>query len=90
MHPAIVKYMKNDVGLYIWAMSHFLSRQYDMQTINIAKSMNSLLKHARSLPIIALTDNIRSLVTKVVYEHRELAAVRDGYPTELVQANVDE
>lgn len=90
MHPTTTKYLKDDVGLHMWARLHFSSRQYDMQTINIAESMNSLLRHVRSLPIIALTDYIRSLIQRWFYEYRLLAAARYRYLITLAYAKVDE
>lgn len=52
MNPEAAKYLEDDVGLHRWAKSLFLSCRYDMQTTNIAKSMNSLLRQAHNLPII--------------------------------------
>ncbi|KAJ4716950.1 MuDR family transposase [Melia azedarach] len=90
MHPEAAKYLEDGVGLHRWARARFPSRRYDMQTTNIAKSMNSVLRHARALPIIPLAEFVRSLVQRWFYERRELATARDGYLTEAAQAKLDQ
>lgn len=62
MYSAAADYLENEV--YRWVKAHFPSRQYGLLTINIAESMNLLLRHARSLPIIPLFENIRSHVQR--------------------------
>ena len=42
------------IPLEIWALSHDEGRRYEIMTINMSKVFNSVLKGARSLPIIAL------------------------------------
>ncbi|KAJ4706647.1 Transcription regulator [Melia azedarach] len=64
MHPIEAKYLEDEVGLHRWARARFPSRRYDMQTTNITESMNSVLRHARVLPIIPLAEFVRSLVQR--------------------------
>ncbi|KAJ4715080.1 MuDR family transposase [Melia azedarach] len=90
MHPAAAKYLEDDVGIHMWARSQFPSRRYDMQTTNIPESLNSLLRHARNLPVIALIEYIRSVIQRWFYERRELATVRERYLTNSAQAKIDE
>ncbi|KAJ4723136.1 Transposase, MuDR, MULE transposase domain protein [Melia azedarach] len=71
------------------ARAHFPSRQYDLLTTNIAESMNSLLRHARSLPIIPLVDYTRSHVQRWFYERREQATAKDAILTPAAQAIID-
>ncbi|XP_024042029.1 uncharacterized protein LOC112099151 [Citrus clementina] len=47
-----------DAGYEKWARSHFEGRRYRIMTTNIAESMNSVLKEARTLPIHKLMDCI--------------------------------
>ncbi|KAJ4717141.1 MuDR family transposase [Melia azedarach] len=89
MHPAAVDYLENEIGLHRWARAHFPSRRYDLLTTNIAESMNSLLRHARSLPIIPLVDYIRPHVQRWFYERREQAAARDAILTPAAQTIID-
>ena len=89
MHLAGANYLENEVGLHRWARAHFPSRRYDLLTTNIAENMNSLLRHARSLPIIPLVDYIRSHVQRWFYERREQAAARDAILTPAAQAIID-
>lgn len=70
MHSKAANYLENEVGFNRWTR-HFLSRWYNMMTMNIVESMNSLLRHVRSLPIISLVECIMSLIQKWFYEHRE-------------------
>ncbi|KAJ4701489.1 MuDR family transposase [Melia azedarach] len=90
MNPEAAKYLEDDIGLYRWARPLFPSRRYDMQTTNVAESMNSLLRHARNHPITPLVEFIRSLLQRWFYERRELHAGRDVYLTEAAQVKVDE
>lgn len=52
--------------------------------------MNSLLRHARPLPIVSFVESIRSVIQRWFYEHQELVTVQKGYFTAQVQGEVDE
>ncbi|KAJ4727542.1 Transposase, MuDR, MULE transposase domain protein [Melia azedarach] len=90
MHPIAAKYLEDEVGLHRWARARFPFRRYDIQTTNIAESMNFVLRHARALPIIPLAEFVRSLIQRWFYERRELATARDGYLTEAAQVKLDQ
>ncbi|KAA0062580.1 MuDRA-like transposase [Cucumis melo var. makuwa] len=55
------KYL-NDVGIARWSRVHCPGRRYNMMTINIAESMNSILKEPRDLPIASFLENVRALL----------------------------
>ncbi|KAL0543854.1 hypothetical protein IC582_018959 [Cucumis melo] len=42
-----------------------------MMTTNIAESMNSILKEPRDLPIASFLENVRALLQRWFWEHRE-------------------
>ncbi|KAL0549749.1 hypothetical protein IC582_014237 [Cucumis melo] len=64
------KYL-NDVGIARWSRVHCPGRRYNMMTINIAKSMNSILKEPRDLPIASFLENVRALLQRWFWERRE-------------------
>ena len=47
-----------------WSCAYCLVRRYDLMTTNIAKSMNSALRHARKLPITPFMESIHALLQK--------------------------
>ncbi|KAA0052274.1 Ulp1-like peptidase [Cucumis melo var. makuwa] len=64
------KYL-NDVGIAQWSRVHCPGRRYNMMTTNIAKSMNSILKEPRDLPIASFLENVRALLQRWFWERRE-------------------
>ena len=91
IHPDAANYLENDVGFHRWARCHFPVRRYDIMTTNIAESMNALLKEARTLPIVALADWIRSVLQRWFFERREEAAkLEDNTITEAATAQIKE
>ena len=61
-----------DAGYEKWARSFFEGRRYGIMTTNIAESMNSVLKEARSLPIHKLMDSIIDKLQEWFAKRREL------------------
>ena len=47
-----------------WSHTYCPLRQYNLMTTNIAKSMNSTLRHACKLPITPLMESIRAMLQK--------------------------
>ncbi|KAL4026414.1 hypothetical protein IC575_014844 [Cucumis melo] len=64
------KYL-NNVGITRWSRVHYPGRRYNMMTTNIAKSMNSILKEPRDLPIASFLENVRALLQRWFWERRE-------------------
>ncbi|KAL0536233.1 hypothetical protein IC582_025175 [Cucumis melo] len=64
------KYL-NDIGIARWSRVHCPGRRYNMMTINIAESMNSILKEPRDLPIALFLEHVRALLQRWFWEHRE-------------------
>ncbi|KAL0533306.1 hypothetical protein IC582_030119 [Cucumis melo] len=64
------KYL-NDVGIARWSCVHCPGRRYNMMTTNIAESMNSILKQPRDLPIASFLEDVRALLQRWFWEHRE-------------------
>ncbi|KAL0534590.1 hypothetical protein IC582_028881 [Cucumis melo] len=64
------KYL-NNVGIARWSCVHCSGRRYNMMTTNIAESMNSILKEPRDLPIASFLENVRALLQRWFWEHRE-------------------
>ncbi|KAH9778230.1 SWIM-type domain-containing protein [Citrus sinensis] len=62
-----------DAGYEKWARSHFEGRRYGIMTTNIAESMNSVLKEARTLPIHKLMDCIIDKLQEWFAKRRDLA-----------------
>ncbi|CAN6700687.1 unnamed protein product [Malus baccata var. baccata] len=67
------KYLQ-EIGYHRWARAHFSGKRYNMMTTNIAESMNAKLKDARKLPIIALTDHLRSILQEWFNERQNTAS----------------
>ena len=53
-----------------WSRVYCPVQRYDLMTTNIAKSMNSALRHARKLPITSLMESIRAMLQKWFHNRR--------------------
>ncbi|XP_020415464.1 uncharacterized protein LOC109947988 [Prunus persica] len=62
-----------EAGLHKWSRAHMDGRRYNVMTINIAESINSVLRFARMLPVVHLIGEIVNLLVKWFTERRELA-----------------
>ncbi|XP_075076498.1 uncharacterized protein LOC142163144 [Nicotiana tabacum] len=56
-----------------WARSWFPRRRYDMLTINMIESMNSVLLEGREMPILRMLDFIQEKLGEWFYERRKKA-----------------
>ncbi|XP_022897671.1 uncharacterized protein LOC111411364 [Olea europaea var. sylvestris] len=60
-------------GFPFWSLALFVGQRYNILTNNNAKSLNSMLRHARSLLITCLVEHIRHTMQKWLYERRASA-----------------
>ncbi|XP_073137771.1 uncharacterized protein [Henckelia pumila] len=60
-----------------WANALFTGNRWGVINNNIAESWNSWVKPARHLPIVAMVDNIRIQIMKMMHERREKSLVMD-------------
>ncbi|XP_022849770.1 uncharacterized protein LOC111371829 [Olea europaea var. sylvestris] len=60
-------------GFPFWSRALFVGQWYNILTNNNAESLNSMLRHARSLPIMCLVEHIRHTMHKWFYERRASA-----------------
>ncbi|XP_022897642.1 uncharacterized protein LOC111411333 [Olea europaea var. sylvestris] len=58
------------VGFPFWSLGLFVGQRYNILTNNNAESLNSMLRHAHSLPIMCLVEHIRHTMQKRFYECR--------------------
>ena len=63
-----------ELGIERWSRAFCPVRRYELMTSNIAENINSVLRHARKLPICSLIEFIRDRLQKWFYERREDAA----------------
>ena len=66
-----------DDDVHKWSRAYSPVRRYDLMTTNIAESMNSVLRHARKLPITPLMKSIRAMLQKWFHDRRILAERTD-------------
>ncbi|XP_022846198.1 uncharacterized protein LOC111368922 [Olea europaea var. sylvestris] len=57
-------------GFSFWSRALFFGQRYNILTNNNAESLNSMLRHACSLPITCLVKHIRQTVQKWFYERQ--------------------
>ena len=57
---AYEKLMDDDVRK--WSRAYCSVRRYDLMTVNIAESINSVLRHAHKLPITPLMESIHDML----------------------------
>ncbi|BBN68835.1 hypothetical protein Prudu_599S000200, partial [Prunus dulcis] len=60
-------------GLHKWSRAHIDGCRYNVMTTNIAESINSVLRFARMLPVVHLTDEIINLLVKWFSKRRDFA-----------------
>ncbi|XP_022859737.1 uncharacterized protein LOC111380410 [Olea europaea var. sylvestris] len=60
-------------GFSFWSRALFMGDRYNIMTNNNAESLNSMLRHARSLPITCLVEHIRKTMQRWFYERRSNA-----------------
>ncbi|XP_022891823.1 uncharacterized protein LOC111406668 [Olea europaea var. sylvestris] len=60
-------------GFLFWSWALFVGQQYNILTNNKSESLNSMLRHARSLPITCLVEHIRHTMQEWFYERRASA-----------------
>ncbi|XP_022854170.1 uncharacterized protein LOC111375567 [Olea europaea var. sylvestris] len=65
-------------GYCIWHLEKNLVQRYNILTNNNAESLNSMLRHARSLPITCLVEDIRQTMQKWFHERRTSAITCTG------------
>ncbi|XP_044475703.1 uncharacterized protein LOC123203403 [Mangifera indica] len=58
MHPEAASYLC-EVGFERWARAYFPGHRYNVMTTKFAESFNTLVRHARGLPITMLIEFIR-------------------------------
>lgn len=63
LNPALHSYLVT-ADVRLWTRVHFPGDRYNITTSNIAESINKVLSHARSLPIVHLLDSIRLMMTR--------------------------
>ena len=63
-----------ELGIKRWSHAFCPVRCYELMTSNIAENINSVLRHARKLPICSLIEFIRDRLQKWFYERHENAA----------------
>ncbi|CAL2228252.1 unnamed protein product [Prunus armeniaca] len=68
----VAQYLE-EAGLHKWSRAHMDGRRYNVMTTNIAESINSVLRFARTLPVVHLIGEIINLIVKWFTERRELA-----------------
>ncbi|CAL8168190.1 unnamed protein product [Prunus armeniaca] len=68
----VAQYLE-EAGLHKWSRAHMDGRRYNVMTTNIAESINSVLRFARTLPVVHLIGEIMNLLVKWFTERRELA-----------------
>ncbi|XP_022875818.1 uncharacterized protein LOC111394300 [Olea europaea var. sylvestris] len=61
------------VGFSFWSQALFVGDRYNIMINNNAESLNSMLRHARSLPITCLVEHIRKTMQRWFYERRSNA-----------------
>ncbi|XP_022893941.1 uncharacterized protein LOC111408408 [Olea europaea var. sylvestris] len=60
-------------GFPFWSRALFVGQRYNILTNNNTESLNSMLRHARSLPITCLVEHIRHTMQKWFYERQASA-----------------
>ncbi|XP_022889094.1 uncharacterized protein LOC111404533 [Olea europaea var. sylvestris] len=65
-------------GFSFWSQALFVGQRYNILTNNNAESLNSMLRHARSLPITCLIEHIRQTMQKWFHESRTSATTCIG------------
>ncbi|CAL2256007.1 unnamed protein product [Prunus armeniaca] len=68
----VAQYLE-EAGLHKWSRAHMDGRRYNVMTTNIAESINSVLRFARTLPVVHLIGEIMNLLVKWFTKCRELA-----------------
>ncbi|KAG7548217.1 Zinc finger SWIM-type [Arabidopsis suecica] len=69
LSPALHNYLER-ADVRLWTRVHFPGDRYNLLTSNIAESMNNVMSHARSFPIVQLLDEVRSMMTRWFSERR--------------------
>ncbi|KAL5577592.1 hypothetical protein UlMin_019291 [Ulmus minor] len=73
LNPKIKDYLL-EIGPGRWARCLYPRRRYNIQTSNIAESINSAVKEAREHPILKLLDELRKTFQNLFLERSKLAA----------------
>jgi hypothetical protein len=71
--PGAANYLRS-IGFHKWARAHFPGRRYNIMTTNISESVNSVMRHARFLPISVLVEYYRATLQKWFYDRHTLLA----------------
>ena len=58
-YPRVVEYLENKVGFEKWSRYHYPGLRYNITTMNMVESLNSMLVNARDFPYAALIDAIQ-------------------------------
>ncbi|CAL9021589.1 unnamed protein product [Prunus brigantina] len=68
----VAQYLES-ARLHKWSRAHMDGRRYNVMTINIAESINSVLRFARMLPMVHLIDEIINLLVKWFSKRHDFA-----------------
>ncbi|XP_010436277.1 PREDICTED: uncharacterized protein LOC104720001 [Camelina sativa] len=80
IEPECANYLEG-IGFCHWTRSHFMGNRFNIMTCDVAKSVNSVVKEARELPIIPLLEFIRTtLLTWFAVRLKAVKADISSYP----------
>ncbi|KAL5569114.1 hypothetical protein UlMin_025689 [Ulmus minor] len=63
-YPRVAEYLDNEVGFKKWSRCHYPGLRYNITTMNMVESLNSMLVNARDFPYVALLDVIQEKMSK--------------------------
>lgn len=70
-YPIAAEYLEDNVDVSKWARCYFTCSRYNILTTNGAESINSVLKKARTYPILPLIDAIVNKISEWFNKHRK-------------------
>ncbi|KAL5578638.1 hypothetical protein UlMin_011080 [Ulmus minor] len=74
-YPRVAEYLENEVGFKKWSRCHYPGLRYNITTMNMVESLNSMLVNARDFPYVALLDVIQEKMSKWWNDRRILNPV---------------
>ena len=63
-YPRVAEYLENEVGFEKWSRCHYPGLRYNITTMNMVDSLNSMLVNVRDFPYVALLDVIQEKMSK--------------------------
>ncbi|XP_023758779.1 uncharacterized protein LOC111907227 [Lactuca sativa] len=82
------EYLQN-INLEIWARAHFLGNRYFLMTSNSAKSINSMSRFARKMPILMLIEYFCATMQQWSFQKRDVATVAKTTLTPWVETIIE-